>query len=346
MTTPIELRSDNAAGAAPEIVEALVAANEGSARAYGDDAWTARLSGRAREVFEREETWIFPVATGTAANALGLSALCPPWGAVLCHETAHIAVNEAAATSMFSAGAPLRGVGGAGYRVDPQLLADALDAVWWGDPHQSQPAVLSLTEPTDYGTLYRVDQVRELASIAARRHLRTHLDGARIANALVALGCSPAELTWRSGATMLSLGATKNGGVSTDAIVCFDGEVADQLRFRLKRAGQVASKMRFQSAQLLAYLDDGLWLRLAERANAAMARLARGLRDRGVELVAEPEANIAFVRVDPAVAARMAADGLLFYEMRPGLARLVTSFQSTDAEMDEALARIDSARRG
>lgn len=343
METTIELRSDNAAGVAAEIVEAVIAANVGSALAYGDDEWTARLRGIVREVFEHPTAEVFPVVSGTAANSLSLSALCPPWGAVLCHETAHIIQSEGGATSLFGGGAVMRGVGGDGFRVDPTRLQAAFDAVRWGDPHHSQPAALSLTQPSDYGTVYTPEQVAELAGLAKSRGLRVHIDGARLANAIAALGCSPADVTWRAGVDILSLGGNKNGTMSTDAIVSFDAEASAELVYRVKRAGHVASKMRYQSVQLSAYLTDGLWLRLAGTANNAMARLAAGLSDLGVETVNQAEVNMLFVNMTDAVADSLTAAGLLFYRIGRGQARFVTSFQTTAAEVDAVLAAVAKA---
>jgi threonine aldolase len=262
---------------------------------------------------------------------------------VLCHETAHIIRNECGATSMFGAGAVMRGLPGERFLLDTASLEHAFATTNWGDPHHSQPSALSITNPTDYGTVYSVERVRELAGAARARGLRVHIDGARIANAIDALGCTPAELTWQSGVDVVSLGATKNGALSTDAIVCFDPALAEQLTYRVKRAGQVASKMRFQSAQLDAYLTDGLWLRLAATANAAMARLADSLEQLGVGFVARPEANIAFVEVPDAVADRLEAAGLLFYRISPGVIRFVTSFQTTLDDVDEVLHRMSAA---
>jgi threonine aldolase len=244
---------------------------------------------------------------------------------------------------MFTGGAVMRGLPGPGSLLDGDSLRDAFATTRWGDPHHSQPAVLSLTSPTDLGAVYPVARVEELAAIAKERGLRVHLDGARIANAIAALGCTPAEMTWKAGVDVLTLGATKNGALSTDAIVCFDAALAEQLVFRIKRAGHVASKMRFQSAQLEAYLTDGLWLRLASRANEAMVRLAGGLTKLGVELRLPAEANMAFAHTDPAVVDRLEADGVLFYRMAPDTIRLVTSFQTTDAEVDEVLIRFERA---
>lgn len=340
MDREIELRSDNSAGVAPYVLDAVTAANDGSAMAYGDDDWTARLQGRVAEVFEVDQAWVFPVVSGTAANSLALSALCPPWGAVVCHDTAHITVNEAAGTSLFSGGAALLGVGGTGGRIAPDRLTDLLDRTGWGDPHRSQPSVLSLTQPTDLGTVYPLEHVAALVDIARTRDMRIHMDGARLANAIVALGCTPADATWRTGVEVFTLGATKNGALSTDAIVSLDPEVAHELTYRLKRAGHVASKMRFQSVQLDAYLTDDRWLSTARTANDAAARLATGLRDLGLEPIVPVEANMVFVDIDPAVADRWESAGLLFYRIEGRTVRFVTSFATTDDDVDAALATI------
>jgi threonine aldolase len=285
---------------------------------------------------------VFPVISGTAANSLALSAMCPPWGAVLCHETAHIIEDECGGTSMFSGGAVMRGVPGAGYRIDPDELLRTFESVRWGDPHHSQPRVLSLTSPSDFGTVYSPEQIRRLTDIAAGRNMTAHLDGARIANALVALGCSPADMTWRAGIHAFSLGAMKNGALSTDAIVSFDPAISAELVYRTKRSGHVSSKMRFQSVQLTAYLTNDLWLRLAARANAAMARLSEGLGKLDVVMMNQPDVNMLFLRVPPDVADRMAASGLLFYRIAADVVRFVTSFQTTTEEVEEALVRVEA----
>ena len=334
----IEFRSDNAAGIAPEIMAAVADANAGTALAYGADAVTAQLESIVRGVFEHRSARVFPVTSGTAANALSLTSLCPPWGSVLCHESAHILTSECGATSLLGGGAVIRGVLGDDFRVHPDTLQAALDEVRWGDPHHSQPAVLSLTEPTDMGTLYTVDEVAALTSIAHDHGLRVHLDGARVANAIAALGCSPADLTWRAGVDVLSLGATKNGALSSEAIVVFDDDAADELLYRTKRSGHVTSKMRFQSAQLIAYLTNGLWLRLAAHSNQKMERLAAGLAGSGIGFGNRPDVNMLFAMVDDEAATRLEAEGVLFYRISPGVIRLVTSWQTTDADIDQAVA--------
>ena len=336
----VELRSDNAAGVAPEILAAIAAANRGSALGYGGDDWTAQLTATVREVFEHPTATVYPVATGTAANALGLTSMCQPWQAVVCHESSHIYVNECSAVSMLGGGLTMRAIPGPAYKLSPESLSIALAAVRWGDNHQSQPAVLSLTQPTDFGTLYSVNDVASLAAIARDLGMAVHIDGARIANALAALRCSPAELTWKAGVSMISLGGIKNGLMSADAIVCFDRSFDEQLDYRTKRSGHVSSKMRFQSVQLTEYLTNDLWLRLAQHSNAEMCTLASGLADVGLDLLSPPAVNMAFVRLEADRADRLQTAGVQFYRTAPGVIRLVTSFQTTDADIEHVVSSV------
>jgi threonine aldolase len=336
----IELRSDNSAGVAPEIMAAVGAADVGASLAYGADPWTARLHTRAAEVFEHADLAVYPVVTGTAGNAIGLSAMCPPWGAVLCHETAHIYASEAGATSLFS-GAVMRPLpGDREGRLTPATVEAALATVCWGETWHSQPAVVSLTQLTDLGTLYSPEQVRAIADVAHARGLRVHMDGARLANTIAALGCTPAELTWRAGVDVVTLGATKNGALSTEAIVCFDPSLCEPLSYRLRRAGHVASKMRYQSAQLDAYLTDGLWLRLAEAANLGMARFVGGLIRLGIQPIHHPRANMVFVRAEPSVIDGWVDAGIDLFRTGQNQVRFVTNFRTTPEEIDDALARM------
>ncbi len=332
----VELRSDNAAAVSPAILEAMAAVNSGSALAYGGDEVTAALQERVREVFEHPTARVFPVLSGTAANALSLSAMTPPWGSVVCHETAHIVGSEGGATSFLSGGAVMTGIAGDDYKVAPEALQAHLDGVRWGDPHHSQPAVLSLTSPSDYGTVYSPPEIAELTAIAKTRDLRVHLDGARFANAVVATGATPADLSWRAGVDVLSLGATKNGALSAEAIVCFTDAPADELVYRTKRSGHVTSKMRYQSAQLLAYLTDDLWLRNARNANERMAELAAGLRAAGVRITNSVDANLAWVDLPEEAADRLEATGVLFHRLG-GQVRFVTSWQTTAEEIRTVL---------
>lgn len=342
-SAPIELRSDNCAGVAPQILAALIEANQGSALAYGGDRWTEELHEVAAEAFQSPDARVFPVASGTAANSLALSAMCPPWGSVLCHETSHIFVNECGATSLFAGGAVIRGLPGDAFKLQPATVQEAIDSITFGDPHNSQPSVVSFTCPTDFGTVYTPDELCAVLEVTAEHGLKVHLDGARLANAVAALHCSPTAITRDVGVQAFSLGAIKNGGMSADAIVSLDPEISDELVYRTKRAGHVASKMRYHSVQLIAYLRDGLWVKLAKQANAAMHELARGLRERDIELVAEPQANMAFVRVDDRVSEALAAAGVLFYDLGGGMVRFVTSWQTTPEEVAEVLRRLDVA---
>src|SRR5947207_1186690 len=330
----IDYRSDNTGRAAPEILEALVRANNGTALGYGADEWTARLQERFRELFETPVR-VFPVATGTAANALSLAAASPSWGLVYCSEAAHINTAEANAAGFFGGGLKLVPVAGPHGRVDPEALACSLAAIQPGQLHRGQPAAVNITQASDLGTVYPLAEIRAVAEIAKRRRLRVHMDGARFANALARLQCGPAEISWRSGVDILSFGATKNGGALCDAIVVFNPDLVDALAVQLRRAGQVWSKMRFASAQLMAYVEDGLWIKLAQASNAAAARIAAGIHGLpGLRLVAPVEANELFLEISSAVMDALERDGFQFYRRSNTLARFVCRFDLTDAEAD------------
>ena len=338
----IDFRSDNTGRAAPEIIAALAAANEGTAAGYGGDEWTALLQHRYSEVFETAVR-IFPVATGTAANALALAAISPSWGAIYCSEQAHVSVAEVNATGFFGGGSRLTLVPGPHGKLAAEALGAALAVAGTGQTHRSQPAAVTLTQASDLGAVYSLDEVRAVTAVARSHNIKAHMDGARFANALARLRCTPAELTWHAGIDILSFGATKNGGLLCDAIVVFNQDIVPSLAIQLRRAGQVWSKMRFAAAQLLAYVEDGLWLCNASQANAIASRLAAGLRDLpGVAPLAPIEANEVFVKLPVAVMDGLEADGIRFFR-RPGdIARFVCRF---DATADEADALLSSLQR-
>ena len=344
-----DFRSDNEAPAAPEIMAALAAANTGSAHAYGDDPWTGRLAERFGAAFETELA-VWPVATGTAANALALAELAPPWGAVYCHPDAHANADECGAPEFYSGGAKLVGVAGAHGKIDADRLARTLAATGAHGEHEALPSALSLTQATEAGTVYTPDEVAALAAAARRHGLGVHMDGARLGNALARLGCAPADATWRAGVDILSFGATKNGALAAEAVVDFRPGADSTLARRRKRGGHLWSKMRYLSAQLEACLEDGLWLRLAQRANAGAARLAAGLEALpGVALLHPVEANEVFVRAPPDVFAALRAAGFEFHPW-PGADdafRLVVPWCVEDAEVERFLACAAAAgRRG
>ena len=335
----MDFRSDNISGAAPEILEAVVRANHGTASAYGEDDWTARIEGRLQEIFETDCRAV-PVVTGTAANALSLSLLSPPLGTIFCHEEAHIQVSECGAVGAFTGGATLTPLPGEHGKLAPETLRQALS--YHPDTGLGIPSALSVTQITEAGTLYRIDELAALSELAQAAGMAVHMDGARFANALVALGCSPAEATWKAGVDALSFGATKNGALMADAIVLFRPELAESLTYRRLRGGHLLSKLRFVSAQLEAYLADGLWLELAAQANAMAGRLAAGLAEvPGVELLHPVEGNEIFCRLPAGLAEALAGRGFLLHPWGPaggGEHRLVCAFDRTEAEVDALLA--------
>jgi len=336
----IDFRSDNTGRAAPEILEALIQANRETALGYGGDDWTAALQRRFSELFETTLR-VFPVATGTAANALALASLGPSWGIVYCSEVAHINTAEANATGFFGGGLKLVTIGGDHGRINAARLAEALAGIAPGQIHRGKPSAVSLTQATDLGAVYTVDQIRAVVDVAKRRGLKLHMDGARFANALARLGCSPAEATWRSGIDIMSFGATKNGGALCDAIVVFASDLADGLAVQLRRAGQVWSKMRFASAQLIAYVENGRWLDMARSSNAIAARIAAGLSDTpAARLLAPVEANEIFLELPSMTMDRLEADGFQFYRRSQSLARFVCRFDTTAAEGDALLTAL------
>ncbi|MEI9983959.1 MAG: beta-eliminating lyase-related protein [Aliidongia sp.] len=325
--------SDNVTGVAPEILAAIVAANDGAVASYGDDSITGRVASRLAEIFEHEVA-VFPVATGTAANALSLAALTPPWGAVFCHEVSHIAVDEANAPEFYSGGAKLATLSGADGKLSAETIAKLLPG-GLGVVHHAQPAVVSLTQATECGTAYRPAEIAAIAEIAHGHGLSVHMDGARFANALSFLSCSPADMTWRAGVDALSFGATKNGALAAEAIVFFDPAKAQSLPFRRKRAGHLFSKMRFLSAQLEAYLANDLWLRNAAHANAMAGRLARGLTQLpGCRLRHPVEANEIFIELPEPVIAGLLEAEFKFYRWDGPCIRLVTAWNTDVTSVD------------
>jgi threonine aldolase len=336
----IDYRSDNTGRAAPEILEALIRANSGTALGYGGDEWTAALQKRFSDLFEAAVR-VFPVATGTAANALALASLGPSWGIVYCSEMAHINTAEANAAGFFGGGIKLTAVDGEHGKISADRLAESLAGISPAQLHRGRPTAVSLTQATDLGAVYSLDAIRAIAEVAKARGLKLHMDGARFANAVARLGCSPADLTWRSGVDIMSFGATKNGGALCDAIVVFSPDLADGLAVQLRRAGQVWSKMRFASAQLIAYVEDGLWLEMARASNAAAARIAAGLHDiPGARLLAPVEANEIFLELPSATMDGLENDGFQFYRRSKSLARFVCRFDTTEAEADALLAAL------
>ena len=341
----MDFRSDNVHGALPEIVQAVVAANGGNASGYGDDPISQRLNDRMSRLFEREVA-VFPVATGSAANVLGLSLLTPPWGIIFCHRDAHIEVDECAGPELFTGGAKIRVLDGAHGKIAANALDRHLATEPIGVVHHAQPAAVSITQITEWGTVYRPAEVAAIGAVVRRWGLKLHMDGSRFANAVAFLGCSPADVTWRAGVDVLSFGATKNGAIGAEAVVLFDPGMAKEMAFRRKRGGHQFSKMRFVAAQLDAYVTDDLWLRAAGHANGEAAVLARGLGQiEGVTLTAPVEGNQVFARLPLRVIEALETVGYQFYRQggaNPDVVRLVTAFDSRRADVDDFIAAVRS----
>ena len=338
--------SDNWGPAHPAVMAAVAAANEGYAPSYGKDGLTARAIDAIRETFEAPGAEVILVASGTATNALALASLVRPWQSVLCSELAHIHVDETGAVEHATGGAKLIPVATEAAKVTVGTLEDALAAT---AGFSMRPGALTLTQATERGTVYRPDEVAALAERAKAAGLAVHMDGARFPNAVAALGRSPAELTWRAGVDALSLGGTKGGCLAAEAVVVFDPDLADGLRERRARAGHTLSKQRFVAAQYLAWLEGGLWLELAGRANRQARRLADGLRVAGVEPLFEVEANMVWAALPDEADGRLREAGADYYdegEMAAGpLVRLVCDWAAEDGETDRFLELVRGCPR-
>jgi threonine aldolase len=332
-------RSDNELNVAPEIMAALAEANAGTAWSYGDDALTARVKSRFSELFERELE-VYPLISGTAANSLAVAQTTPPYGAVICHEGSHLNTDECGAPEFYAGGAKLLALPGDDGKLDAASVGERIASAGHAGDHSSKPMLLSLTQSTEFGTVYKLDEIAALSGVAHSAGLRVHMDGARFANALSTLGCSPAEMTWKSGVDLLSFGATKNGAMMAEALVVFDRSGAIELGRRRKQAGHLISKMRYVSAQLDAYLADDLWLRLAAHANRMASRLADGIAGlERLDLLYPVEANEVFVRMSDTDAEALRSMGFEFlgWPGRPGVFRLVTGHCTEDFEVDAFL---------
>jgi threonine aldolase len=340
--------SDNWAAIAPEALAALLEANgAGHAPAYGDDAWTARAADTIRSLFEADCA-VFFVFTGGAANALALAAVCRPYEAVVCTPQAHIATDECNATGFFGQGVSLLAAANDDAaarrgKLTPAALRAA--ATRRGDLHAPRPRAVSLTQATELGTVYRVDELQALGACARELGLAVHMDGARFANAVATLGCTPAEASWRAGVDVLSFGATKNGAPMGEAVVFFDRRLSDGFERRVKQAGQLASKMRLIAAPWVGLLEGGAWLAHARHANAMAARLADAIGGLpGVELLHAPEANGVFARLPRTAIEAVRARGWQFHEVMPGgVCRLMCAWDTPAQSVDAFAAELSLA---
>lgn len=336
--------SDNSGPAHPNVIEALTKANTGYAMAYGNDSITEAAQEAVRAVFEAPEAAVHFVATGTAANSLALATLTQPYETIFCSDCAHIHEDECNAPEFFTGGAKLSLVDTEDGRITPEALRTRIEAEETRGVHGPQRGPVSLTNVTERGTVYAPADIAALADTARDFGLATHLDGARLANALVATGATASEMTWRAGVDAVSFGGTKNGCLGVEAVVFFNPDHARAFELRRKRGGHLFSKHRYLSAQMLGYLKDGLWLDMATRANAANTRLSQGLRKIGAEMMWEPMANLTFARLPAAAHAAAFARGAAYHLWGDSLdgapldqmigARFVCDWTTSDADID------------
>ena len=339
-----QFASDNYAGICPEAWAALSAANEGHAPAYGEDPWTAEAADLVRATFEAD-CEVFFVFNGTAANSLAVASLCESYHSVLCHTVAHLETDECGAPEFFSNGTKVLLLGGANGKVDPAAVERMVRRRT--DVHYPKPRVVSLTQPTELGTVYTPVEVRAVGEVAKSLGLHVHMDGARLANAVASLGVSPAEVTWRAGVDVLCVGMTKNWSAAGEAVVFFDRALAHEFEYRCKQAGQLASKMRFLAAPWVGMLRDGAWLRRASHANAMAGYLERRLRELpGVPILFPCQSNAVFAELPPRVIEEMRGPrrGWRFYTfIGEGGCRLMCSWDTTEADVDEFAALVSAA---
>ena len=343
----MQFASDNWVGAAPQIMDALVHANEMTTPAYGGDDITARAIAKIGEVFECDPA-VFFVLTGGAANGLALSVMTPPYGMIFCHEESHIEMDECAGPEFFTGGAKLTTIKGTGGKLTLDQLAKTYGGFPERPPHGSPPKVLSLTQLTECGTVYTLDEIKALTSFAHDHDMMVHLDGARFANALISLEVTPAQMSWQAGIDVLCLGGTKNGCMAAEAVIFFDKDKAADFEFRRKRAGQLLSKQRFISAQFDAWLENDLWFDLARHANAMAKRLSDGLSHiDGVEIAYPTQGNEVFVVFPDGLADQLRTEGAQFYPwITPGdpaggrMQRLICSFATQADDVDHFIARV------
>lgn len=343
-TDRYEFASDNTAGISPEAWASLQEANADAAASYGADRWTQRVSERVREIFETE-CEVFFVFNGTAANSLALAQLCRPFHSVVCHEYSHIATDECGGPEFFSGGSKLLTIPGANGKLDLREIEAVL--LKQRDLHSPKPHVLSITQSTELGTVYSRDELGTLAEFARARSLHLHMDGARFANAVASLHCRPREITWELGVDVLCLGGTKNGTGGGELVVFFNRELAREFDYRAKQAGQLASKMRFIAAPWAGLLENGSWLRNAERSNASAAALAQKLREiGGFEPVFPRQANAVFLRLLEGLVEQLHARGWHFYKfIEPDIYRLMCSWAVTERDLDAFVADVRELQR-
>jgi threonine aldolase len=342
--------SDNVYGVHPRILAALADANSGTAPSYGGDDLSKKSEEKLSEVFDKEVR-AFLVTTGTAANGLSLASIAPPHGAVICHAEAHISCDECNSPEFFTGGAKVLGLHGPGGKITPPMIAKTLKGFIRGE-HDPKPAAVSIANVTELGTAYSPAEVKAISDLIRPRGMKLHMDGARFANAVAGLGCAPADVTWKAGVDVMSFGASKNGAMLLEAVVFFDTELAEDFLYRRMRSGQLVSKSRYLGAQMLAYLQDGLWLDNARRANALAQRLAEGLKScKRIHIPNPVQANEVFAIMPRTLNDKLLASGAKFYDWMPDslgdtikedeiFVRFIASFATPEEDVDRFIALV------
>ena len=333
----VKFASDNVAGACPEVLEAILKANDGDRAPYGDDEISKNLQDKFSEIFEKEVI-VFPTSSGTAANALALSTMTPSFGNIYCHKLSHINVDECGAPEFYTGGAKLVNLNGVNGKITAEELNKSISGK--GVVHHTQPSSVSITQLCETGEAYELDEIKKISEIAHNHKLNMHMDGARFANALVSLDCSPAEMTWKSGIDVLSFGATKNGCLAAEAIIFFKPELVGNLPFLMKRSGHLLSKMSFVSAQLDAYITNEVWLRNAKHANAMGKKLSQGLdQHKNIELAYPTDANEIFVKIPKDIIDQLNSEGYTINddEWDGKAVRLVTAWNTSLSDIETFL---------
>jgi threonine aldolase len=340
----IKFASDNVAGACPEVLDAIIKANEGDSTPYGNDEWSTNLQNKFSEIFEKDVI-VYPTASGTAANALALSAMTPVFGNIYCHKLSHINTDECGAPEFYTGGAKLVTLKGVNGKITPEELSENVGGV--GIVHHTQPSVVSITQLCETGEAYKLDEISAISETAHKHNLKMHMDGARFANALVSLGATPAEMTWKSGIDVLSFGATKNGCIAAEAIIFFKPELVGNLPFLMKRSGHLLSKMRFVSAQLDAYISNDVWLRNAKHANKMGKKLSEGLNlNLNIELAYPTHANEIFAKFPRPIIKHLNSEGYKMNEeeLDGKEVRLVAAWNTESSDVEQLLKTISEAK--
>ena len=336
----VKFASDNVAGACPEVLDALIRANDGDSAPYGNDDWSKSLQEKFSEIFEKEVI-VYPTASGTAANALALSTMTPVFGNIYCHKLSHINTDECGAPEFYTGGAKLIPLNGVAGKITAEELEENIGGV--GIVHHTQPSSVSITQVCETGEVYKLDEIKKISETTHNHNLNMHMDGARFANALVSLNCSPAEMTWKSGIDVLSFGATKNGCMAAEAIIFFKPELVGNLPFLMKRSGHLLSKMRFVSAQLDAYITDDVWLKNAKHANEMGKQLSEGLaKHNSIKLIYPTQANEVFVKFPRKTIEYLNSEG---YKMNEGeldgqAVRLVAAWNTKSSDIENLLDNV------